>query len=57
MFEELMAKIRRRQAEFDFEMSRCEDVYRLERLLCQFQRDMTYLWLNAEGMVKELEEV
>lgn len=56
MFEELLARLRRRQAEFDFELARCEDPYRLKYLLERFGMDIMSLNADASEMVRELED-
>jgi hypothetical protein len=57
MFEELISKVRRAQAEFEFELSRTEDPYRLQYLCKTHQLRMEAFKIEAGGMVRELEEV
>ena len=56
MFEELMSKVRRAQAEFEFELARTFDTYRLQNLLHNHCDTMSNLHSDAVDMVKELEE-
>jgi len=56
MFDELVARLRRRQAEFDFELARCEDAYRLKYLLERYGLDIMALNADASEMVRELED-
>lgn len=55
MFDELIANVRRVQAEYDFELARCTDVYRLAHVLEQLRLRMTMLEGEAKEMVRELE--
>ena len=57
MFEELIARVRRTQAEFEFELARCEDPYRLQNLLHNHIDTLSNLHRDALSMVKELEEL
>lgn len=57
LFEELLNAIRRRQAEFDFELTRCEDAYRARHLLKTYNLDMSKLMEEASEMVRELEDL
>ena len=53
--EELLNAIHRREAEFDFELSRCEDAYRAHHILTLFNADMAKFHAEASEMVRELE--
>jgi hypothetical protein len=55
MFEELIAKVRRVQAEFEFELSRTYDPYRLQNLCEKHKEAMLNFSIDAEIMVDELE--
>jgi hypothetical protein len=55
MFDSLISDVRRCNAEIDFELSRCEDVYRLQTILASHVSRLTNMLSDAEGMVKELE--
>jgi hypothetical protein len=57
MFEELIARVRRRQAEFEFELARTEDPYRLFHLLDSHRHTMLVFSIDAKNMVRELEEI
>jgi len=57
MYEELIARVNRSQAEFAFELARCEDPYRLAHLLSVHCIKMGWLQCDANQMVKELEEL
>jgi hypothetical protein len=54
-FDTLMAEIHRAEAEFDFELARCEDPYRLALLTQKFQIKMQSFSHEARMMVEELE--
>ena len=56
MFEELMTRVRRAQAEFEFELARTTDPYRLEQLCNSHAVKMASFKWDAGDMVKELEE-
>lgn len=56
MFEALLQQVKRAQAEYDFELARCDDPYRLAHILCQFKLRLTMLEGEARQMVKELED-
>lgn len=56
MFDELIARVRRAQAEFGFELARTFDPYRLDSLLNKHQSNIRNFQCDAETMVKELEE-
>ena len=56
MFEELMSRVRRAQAEFEFELARTLDPYRLDSLLDKHQSIIRGFQCDAETMVEELEE-
>ena len=55
--EELLSNIRRREAEFDFELARCEDAYRALHILKMFNLDMQKFMAEASEMVRELEDL
>ena len=55
MFETLISNIRRAQAELDFELSRCEDPYRLEQLMRVYNIKVAMFREEAMNMVNELE--
>ena len=57
MFEELIARVRRTQAEFEFELARTHDPYRLKSLLLKHSIDMASLHADAGDIVTELEEL
>ena len=57
MYEELIARVNRAQAEFAFELARCEDPYRLAQILTDSAENMGHLFDEANQMVKELEEL
>ena len=57
MFEELIARVRRAQAEFEFELARTDDPYRLNGLLHKQSLAMQSLKADASAMVRELEEL
>ena len=57
MFEELMARVRRWHSEFEFELARCEDPYRLAHLLLAHCIKVEDLECEAAKMVIELEEL
>ena len=56
MFDELISRVRRSQAEFEFELARTTDVYRLLSLSQQHQNTMWSFAVDAAEMVRELEE-
>lgn len=56
MFEELMNRVRRAQAEFEFELTNTNDPYRLQYLCKTHQLRMEAFKIEAGGMVRELEE-
>jgi hypothetical protein len=55
MFEELMSRVRRGQAEFEFELARTEDPYRLSHLLAKQAENMGHFYDDSKCMVRELE--
>ena len=57
MYEELIARVNRAQAEFAFELARCEDPYRLAHLLLAHCIKVEDLECEAAKMVIELEEL
>ena len=57
MYEELIARVNRAQAEFAFELARCEDPYRLQNMLHNHIDTLSNLHRDALSMVKELEEL
>ena len=57
MFEEQIARVRRTQAEFEFELARTLDPYRLNSLLHKHSLSMQALKADASVMVRELEEL
>ena len=56
MFDELITRVRRAQAEFEFELARTFDPYRLDSLLDKHQNTIREFQCDAETMVSELEE-
>jgi hypothetical protein len=57
MFDYLITSTIRALADFNFELSRTMDVYRLEQLLLDHERTISWLHLEAAEMVKELEDI
>ena len=57
MFEELIAKIRRREVEFSCELCRVTDPYYLGGILSRYVEDFGHFYDEATQMVKELEEI
>ena len=57
MFDELIARIRRRQAELGFELNRVTDPYHLSGLLERYAEDYGHFLDETWQMVKELEEI
>ena len=57
MFEELIARVRRTQAEFEFELARTTDPYRLMLITALHKLRMETFSEEADEMVRELEEV
>ena len=57
MYEELIARVNRSQAEFAFELARTNDPYRLEHLLLEQVSRLELLRLDVNSMVRELEEL
>ena len=57
MFEELIARVRRKQAEFEFELVRVSDPYRLSHLLKKYTEDFDDFFSETLQMVKELEGI
>ena len=57
MFEELITRVRRTQAEFEFELARTFDPYRLKSLLLKHSIDISSLHADALDMVIELEDL
>ena len=56
MFEELIAGVRRSQAEFEFELARTTDPYRLETLCKGHAVKMANFKWDAGDLVTELED-
>lgn len=56
-FHTLMVNIRRKRAEFDFELSITADPYRLDYLLKEYAKSMENFHSEAQEMVFELEEL
>ena len=57
MFEELIARVRRSQAEFEFELSRTFDPYRLHNLLMNHEHAICGFKKDAFELLRELEEL
>ena len=57
MYEELISRVLRKQAEFDFELVRTTDPYRLAHLLDEYAKTITAFQVDADQMVKELEDI
>jgi len=55
MFDDLLREINRCQAEFSFELSRCDDPYRLNHVLTRLVLRLRSLNEDAAYMVRELE--
>jgi hypothetical protein len=56
MFTDLLANLRRLQAETDFEIARCHDPYRLVHIISQFKLRLSLIEGEAQMMVQELED-
>ena len=56
MFEELLNKAYQRNAEFNFELSKTLDPYRLKHLLSEQIVDIQQLYADVTEMVTELED-
>jgi hypothetical protein len=54
-FETLIAKTRRVKAEFEVNLARCHDVYRLAHLLDMHHHEIGHLCDQADELVRELE--
>jgi len=57
MFGELIARVRSAQAEFEFELARTNDPYRLLHLCQDHSFTMSVFESDAEDMINELEEI
>ena len=57
MYEELISRVLRKQAEFDFELARTTDPYRLAHLLDEYAKTIAAFQVDANQMVKELEDI
>ena len=54
-YKQLVNAVRRRQAELDFELSRCDNIYRLEVLLSLFVTSISNFHSDAQELLEELE--
>lgn len=55
MYERLMSKLRKFEAEHSWRVARCNDIYRLRHIVDMHLVDLKNIYDDADEMVQELE--